>query len=454
MNYSLNELNTILNSNKLNIKNDIFIKGIAIDSRKVQKGDLFIPFIGENVDGHDYIDTAFKNGASASLSMKKNISTKNNIIFVEDSLVAIQKLAENYLTKLNAKVIAITGSNGKTTTKDIVSEILSSKYKVNKTSGNYNNELGLPLTILATPEDTEILVLEMGADGFGQLEFLSKLTQPDFAIITNIGESHIEFFKDRSGIARGKFEITSHLKKDGLFIYNGDEELLNNIVKSSKINYISCGINSNNKVILENYTQENDIIRFNISNIDSELKTKLKGKHNLLNIMYASVIAKSLNISDENIIKSIENIKTITKMRLENIDYGNNSLIINDAYNASPTSMKAAIDVLEEINGYSYKTTVLGDMYELGSNEINFHKEIGLYISKNKNTTINKVISVGKLGKNITDTIDNKNIEIKSFTTTKEVAEYLKENKKTNEIILFKASRGMKLETVIEEIKK
>ena len=244
MKYFVKDLEKILNAKKINLVDNKEITGIAIDSRKVKEGDLFIPFLGENVDGHDYIESAFEKGAVASLSLKDDFESDNNIIYVNDSYEAIQTLAKHYLECLNAKIIAITGSNGKTTTKDIVTSILETKFKVHKTQGNFNNELGVPLTILAAPEDSDILVLEMGADNFGQLDFLSKLVKPDYTIITNIGESHIEFFGSRAGIAKAKFEITNGMKKDGFFVYNGDEPLLKELVENSSINATSCGENS------------------------------------------------------------------------------------------------------------------------------------------------------------------------------------------------------------------
>ena len=453
MKYLVKDLEKILNAKKANITSNLEITGIAIDSRKVKQGDLFIPFLGENVDGHDYIESAFEKGAAASLSLKDDFVSDNNIIYVNDSYEAIQTLAKHYLESLNAKTIAITGSNGKTTTKDIITSVLSTKYKVHKTQGNFNNELGVPITILAAPEDSEILVLEMGADGFGQLDFLSKLVEPDYTVITNIGESHIEFFKSREGIAKAKFEITNGMKKDGYFVYNGDEVLLKTLVDSSEINATSCGENSYNDIILENYTITRDKIDFKLNISDAQYFTKLKGKHNLYNIMFATAIASKIGLTNEEIRKAIENTVEITGMRLQSITYKEDSLIINDAYNASPTSMKAGVDVVSSYNDFDYKTLVLGSMFELGPNEVNYHGEVGKYISENTND-IDLVISVGELAENITKQIKNDKIKTLHFHTTVEVSKYLKNNKHKNEIILFKASRSMKLETIIEEITK
>ena len=453
MKYLVTNLEKILNAKKVNITRDVEITGIAIDSRKVKQGDLFIPFLGENVDGHNYIESAFEKGAAASLSLKDDFVSDNNIIYVNDSYEAIQTLAKYYLNSLKVKTIAITGSNGKTTTKDIITSVLSTKFKVHKTQGNFNNELGVPLTILAAPEDSEILVLEMGADGFGQLDFLSKMVKPDYTVITNIGESHIEFFKSREGIAKAKFEITNGMKKDGYFVYNGDEVLLKTLVESSDIKATACGENSYNDIILENYTITRDKIDFKLNISEEHYFTKLKGKHNLYNIMFAIAIASKIGLTNEDIRKAIEDTVEITGMRLQSIPYNENSLIINDAYNASPTSMKAAVDVVNSFDDFDYKTLVLGSMFELGPNEINFHGDVGKYISNNTKD-INLVISVGELAENITKQIKNDNIKTLRFPTTLEVSEYLKNNKHKNEVILFKASRSMRLETIIEEITK
>ena len=453
MKYLVKDLEQILNAKKINIVENKEITGIAIDSRKVKEGDLFIPFLGENVDGHNYIESAFEKGAAASLSLKEDFSSDNNIIYVEDSYVAIQALAKHYLESLNAKIIAITGSNGKTTTKDIITSLLETKFKVHKTQGNFNNELGVPITILAAPEDSEILVLELGADGFDQLDFLSKLVEPDYTVITNIGESHIEFFGSREGIAKAKFEITNGMKKDGFFVYNGDEVLLKDLVDKSNIGATSCGENDYNNIILENYTITRDNIDFKLNLSDEKFTTKLKGKHNLFNIMFATAIAEKLGLSIDEIRKAIEKTSEITHMRLESIPYGKDSLIINDAYNASPTSMKASVDVVSGFDDFDYKTLVLGSMFELGSNEVLYHSEVGEYISNNSKD-IDLVITVGDLAKNITDSITNSEIKKLHFSSNEEVSNYLIENKHNNEVILFKASRSMKLESIIEEINK
>ena len=227
---------------------NVQINGITIDSRKIEAGQLFIPFKGERTDGHQYVADAIKQGAAAAFWQKDVPNPPENLplIFVDDSLKAIQALAKSYLRQLNVKVVGITGSNGKTSTKDITTSLLSLKYKVQKTEGNYNNHLGLPLTVLGLEEDTDIAVLEMGMSGRGEIDFLSRLAEPDIAVITNIGESHMQDLGSREGIAEAKLEILNGLKDKGRFIYFGDELLLSSRMKNSKVDTKTFGMDHAN----------------------------------------------------------------------------------------------------------------------------------------------------------------------------------------------------------------
>ena len=250
-------------------------------------------------------------------------------------------------------------------------------------------------------------------------------------------------------------KIMEWLKKQGHTVIVSEHRLfyLKNLVDKSNIGATSCGENDYNNIILENYTITRDHIDFKLNLSDGKFTTKLKGKHNLFNIMFATAIAEKLGLSIDEIRKAIEKTSEITHMRLESIPYGKDSLIINDAYNASPTSMKASVDVVSGFDDFDYKTLVLGSMFELGSKEVQYHSEVGEYISNNSKD-IDLVISVGDLAKNITDSITNSEIKKLHFSSNEEVSNYLKENKHTNEVILFKASRSMKLESIIEEINK
>src|SRR4051812_20476758 len=214
--------------NNISSFQDVTIHGVTIDSRKIQPGNLFIPFKGEHSDGHTYVEAALKSGAAAALWQRDVPNPPANlpILIVEDTLEAIQELARSYRNELDVKVVGITGSNGKTTVKDMTANLLALQYKVQKTEGNYNNHLGLPLTILSLEEDTEIAILEMGMSGKGEIEFLTKLARPHAVLITNIGESHLQDLGSREGIAQAKLEIIQGLEENGLIVYLGDEILL------------------------------------------------------------------------------------------------------------------------------------------------------------------------------------------------------------------------------------
>lgn len=244
-------------ANWLNIKyqenfGEVIVNGVSIDTRTISKGDLFIPFRGESVNGHKFVEQAFEKGAAASLWLENepNPPKDRPILFVKDAEEALQQMARAYRTEHKAKFIGITGSNGKTSSKDILASMLSPFYKVQKTIGNFNNQLGLPITILSLDEDTEIAVLEMGMSGFGEIEFLSKLARPHFAVITNIGEAHMQDLGSREGIAKAKFEIIEGLEEQGILFFDGDEPLLQNLVGgNSKILSKAFGFQETNDLI-------------------------------------------------------------------------------------------------------------------------------------------------------------------------------------------------------------
>ena len=336
----------------------------------------------------------------------------------------------------------------------------------NMTAFQYKDEIIIVDAGLTFPED-EHLGIDVIIPDFSYLE--SNRDKIKALLLTHGHEDHIgaiPYLYQKLGsedipmyggrltleLAKAKFEITNGMKKDGFFVYNGDEPLLKELVENSSINATSCGENSYNDIILENYTITRDKIDFKLSIDKNNFSTTLKGKHNLFNIMFAVAIAKKIGLTNEEIRHAIDNISKITNMRLESIPYGEDSLIINDAYNASPTSMKAAVDVISDLNDFEFKTLVLGSMFELGPNEVEYHNGVGTYINNNSHG-INLVISVGDLAKNITDNINNKDISTLHFSTVEEVTDYLKANKHKNEVILFKASRSMKLETIINDIK-
>ncbi|MEB7780286.1 UDP-N-acetylmuramoyl-tripeptide--D-alanyl-D-alanine ligase [Mammaliicoccus fleurettii] len=427
---------------------DEVVQGTCIDSRKIEKSNLFIPFKGENVDGHRFVSQTLENGAGASF-WQKDIPNppKGPIIFVEDTLVALQDLAKSYLRYVNPKVVAITGSNGKTTTKDMVECVLNKSFKVKKTQGNYNNEIGCPLTILDLDEDTEVSILEMGMSGFGEIRELTLLAEPDVAIVTNIGESHMQDLGSREGIAKAKFEITEGLKDDGLFIYDGDEPLLKSIVTSINNTKVSVGTNVDNNVIIQTNQSTSNGINFQLNNSNMVYHLSILGEHNVKNATYAIQVAKQFGVT-EDIIQSTLDDLVLTDMRMQRIETEKYGLLINDAYNASPTSMKAAIDTLHNMESDD-KILILADVLELGDMSKEMHQQVGYYL---EGKDIQTLITYGEEAAHISNIASEYIQNHYHFDSKEKITDYLKEHLNGESVTLFKGSRGMSLETIINSL--
>lgn len=435
--------------------NDVTVNGVSTDSRVDLSGKLFIPIIGEKFDAHQFLPQAVENGASAILCSKayKDVPKNISILYVDDTLEALQALAKSYLKEWNGKVVGITGSNGKTSTKDILTSILSSKYKVHKTQGNFNNHIGLPLTVLSMPEETEVAVLEMGMSNFGEIEFLTKLAEPDAAIITNIGESHMQELGSRAGIAKAKLEIASGLSKDGVLLINGDEPLLIEGTKNKNESYIieTFGFNQKNDWY-PTFIEMNDTgSTFEINKAENiRFKLSVLGKHNISNTLAAIAVARKFSLTWVEIASGLQQLE-MTKMRMELVKSSSGVTIINDAYNASPTSMKAALLLASELQGYNQKFVVFGDMLELGDMEIRFHEEIGEEVV---NLHFDYLYTFGPLSSHGADAARKEmdHSKVKSFEDKNSLIEDLLQNVKPNDLVLVKASRGMKLEEVVNAI--
>ena len=442
--------------NDLKNLKDVFIQGVSIDSRKIEPGNLFVPFKGDHSDGYRFVEDAINNGAAAVLWQKSvpNPPVDLPIIIVEDTLFALQELARSYRNELNVKVVGITGSNGKTTVKDMTANLLALQYKVQKTEGNYNNHLGLPLTILSLEEDTEIAILEMGMSGKGEIEFLTKLARPHAVLITNIGESHLQDLGSREGIAQAKLEIIQGLEENGLIVYLGDEILLkepfSHYKGSAQIQTFGRTRDNDLFPIDVKLDQKGSTFRTNASEIEYYLP--VLGIHNILNALGAMLVAHYFQIPFSKMGEGFSSLK-LTKMRMEFVEGKSGEKIINDAYNASPTSMKAAIDLVSELPGYERKMIVLGDMLELGDQEKEFHFEMGKGIDPQK---IHYIFTFGHLGAQIAE--GAKTIfpadRVFSFNEKTQLIEELKKYTNTESIILVKASRGMKLEEVVDALQK
>ncbi|TYR73361.1 UDP-N-acetylmuramoyl-tripeptide--D-alanyl-D-alanine ligase [Rossellomorea vietnamensis] len=455
INKSLGELAKMIKvENDVSAFNNVTIQGVCIDSRKIEKGNLFIPFKGEKVDGHKFVEGAIESGASASLWEKDvpNPPEGLPIIIVENSLEALQNLSTAYRNELGLKVVGITGSNGKTTTKDMVANLLSLKYKVQKTQGNFNSHIGLPLTILDLENDTEVAVLEMGMSGFGEIEKLSDIARPDAAIITNIGESHLQDLGSREGIAKAKLEIISGLKKEGLFVYYGEEPLLRERINNEwpfRVETFGTGQQNTLYPVDVKTKDSGSVFRVN-GDPQTEIVLPVLGEHNVMNALAAIMVAKEFGVEYKDMPVAFKQLK-LTQMRMEMLQGKQGEKILNDAYNASPTSMRAAINLLSGLEDGSKKILVAGDMLELGPDEETYHYEVGREIQTGK---IDLVFTFGSLSKHLAKGAAESIGEEKvfSFEDKQALTEKLESILQGGEVVLFKASRGMKLEEVIEQL--
>ncbi|MFL0362678.1 UDP-N-acetylmuramoyl-tripeptide--D-alanyl-D-alanine ligase [Bacillus sp. PK3_68] len=432
---------------------DYLIQGVAIDSRKATNGQLFVPFKGENTDGHQYIRQAINQGAAAALWQKDRPNPPEDlpVLVVEDTLKALQQLAKAYREELDVKVIGITGSNGKTTTKDMTASLLSRKFKVQKTEGNFNNHIGLPLTILSLKEDTEAAVIEMGMSSKGEIDLLTKIASPDVAIITNIGEAHLQDLGSREAIAEAKLEIINGLAADGTLIYHGDEPLLKEALKETELKTETFGLEAENDMYPLSVQTLQDGSRFKVNKApDMEFFLPIIGRHNVLNAMAAMLAAHKMGLTFEEMKIGLTSVE-LTKMRMEMKDGMKGTKIINDAYNASPTSMKAAIELAEKMPGFKRKILVLGDMLELGLDEELFHYQVGQTV---EGEAIDYLFTLGRLGQFIAAGAKNSLGEdrIFAFSDKHELIEKLKSIVASGDLIVVKASRGVRLEEVVEAL--
>ncbi|MCT2538061.1 UDP-N-acetylmuramoyl-tripeptide--D-alanyl-D-alanine ligase [Aquibacillus koreensis] len=448
--FTTNFLTQVFPNTKGVVNDSLPIKEVTTDSRKKGDKSLFIPLKGENFDGHDFIKDAFNNGAVATIWERNKelpafLPTDFPVYYVEDSLQALQALAHEYRKVVNPIVIGVTGSNGKTTTKDLIGTVMQTTYKTFRTKGNFNNHIGLPLTILSMEADTEVLVLEMGMNHFGEIELLSNIAKPDYAVITNIGESHIEYLGSRQGIAQAKLEIMAGLKKGGLLFIDGDEPLLDNL--HDKENIKTIGFKDGNDHVIKDFDMTVSSSLFTLN--DTPFRLQMLGKHNVKNASMAIEIAIRLQVPIEKIKRSLVNLE-LTGMRFEIIQGINGVTIINDAYNASPTSMKASIEIVKQMQSYQRKVLILGDMFEMGEHSKRLHRTVAEAITDE----VDYVFTIGQDSKEITDELAKQQLQVhgQHFTSKEALVNEIQAFLDKGTVILLKASRGMKFESLIEQL--
>jgi UDP-N-acetylmuramoyl-tripeptide--D-alanyl-D-alanine ligase len=431
------------------------VKKVSIDSRKVDKSSLFIAIKGEKFDGHDFVRDVIKKGTAAVVIEKKKYSRFNDLeiplVLVDDSTKALGWLAKVWRSKLKSKVISLTGSAGKTTTKDMIADLLSEKFKVNKTLANNNNHIGVPLTIFSTTNTHRFLVLEHGTNHFGEIAYTAEIAQPDFSLITNIGNSHLEFLKNKKGVLKEKislFDVTS--KRKGKLFINQDDKLLLGLNKKYK-NRITYGSKKKSDVkgkILKYTDDGKPVVELRFKKEKIKTGFNLYGEQSFKNLLAASTVAFEMGLSKKELIKGIKKLSSPDK-RL-NVSTYSDFILIDDTYNANPDSMKSSIALLSRIKTFKKKIAILGDMFELGDKSEAYHKNLAKVLMKNR---IDKVYSIGKMMKVLGSELKKTGIEFKHFTERKSLSQFILSKDFSDTVILVKGSRGMKMEDFVEVIK-
>lgn len=414
---------------------------ISTDTRKINGGEVYLPLRGENFNGEDFLEQALENGATGCFVTGENYPKNAKLVLkVENTLSAYLAIANFRRKKINPVTIAITGSSGKTTTKELVYSVMSQKFKTHKTFSNHNNEIGFCETVMTMPNDCEVLIVEMGMRGLGEIELLSKYSEPDFAIITNAGSAHIGRLGSLDNIAKAKSEIVSHLKSDGVLISQNNERIKRFADFSGEKFFYQL---SDAEIIC----QEKSYTKFVYKNREYELN--IEGNFNVENSIAAIEVGYRSGMSYEQIRQGLASYKPIEK-RWEVETIGGYKLI-NDSYNANPDSMKASVSTF--INLYENPAVILGDMGELGDYSVDLHRNVGEYLAENPKALSAKFLTVGKISPQITVPLAKIGCQVKNFETTLDAAKFVISDLDKSSTIFLKASRSMKFEEIIEHIK-
>lgn len=430
--------------------------GVVIDSRQVACGFVFIATVGERVDGHDFIDSVWEKGALGVVCEKAPTEPKGAYILVEDSFQALKDMAEFYLDGLDVRVVGITGSVGKTSTKEFVAGVLAQGFRVLKTEGNFNNEVGLPLTVLKIRDDCEVAVLEMGISDFGEMHRLSKIAKPDICVITNIGQCHLENLKSRDGILKAKSEIFDFMKENGGICLNGDDDKLATVTQVGGIKPLFFGSESSNDIYADNYENKgldgsSVMIHIRTQQVHADFRADipLPGGHMVYNALAATAVGTLLGLRAEQIRQGICTVEPVGGR--SHIIHTQRFTVIDDCYNANPVSMKAALDLLtmSDLTKSPRRVAILGDMFELGQNERELHAEVGRYAA---NAEIDVLICVGDLCKSMYEAavcVENSGQSVYYFADRDAMLGELEGLLQDKDTVLVKASHGMHFEEVV-----
>lgn len=433
---------------------------VVIDSRKMEKGGIFIATKGEKVDGHSFISSVAGKGALGVICERKPENCQVPYILVEDSFKALQALAEFYRRQLSVLVVGITGSVGKTSTKEFIAGVLSEKYSVLKTQGNFNNEIGLPLTVLSIREEHQVAVLEMGISDFGEMHRLSKIARPDLCVMTNIGQSHLENLGSRDGILQAKSEIFDFMDPDGYILVNGDDDKLSGLSQKGNHAPLHFGFDPANEIYASHVLNKGlhgteAVIHAKVNHYDLTITVEipLPGEHMVRNALAAAGVGFLMGLDGKEVAEGISHVKSVGG-RSHVIELAGCTLI-DDCYNANPVSMQVALDLLATVQGR--KVAILGDMFELGEGQERFHGDLGAYAV---DVGIDLLICAGRLSAHMYERGKRQkeekqaDMEIYYFPEREEMLSRLSGLLKKDDVILVKASHGMQFEKVVEAIVK
>lgn len=423
------------------------IHGFTQDTRQIQQGDMYIPLIGEKNDGHQFIEQAFEKGASTVITSQVIDYPQKNVILVQDTLHALTDMATYLRMHRHVKVVGITGSVGKTSTKDMIYAVVSTQYHALKTLGNYNNHIGLPLTILRH-HDEEVMVLEMGMNHLGEIRHLTKIAKPDVAVITNVGTAHIGELGSRENILKAKMEIVEGLSSQGVLIVNDDNDMLHGVVENGyhiiRIGkHEDCQLRAHHVQLL----LEESYFDLDYQNQTYHVHVPVSGEHFVTNALLAIAVGLSLKIDIEKCIAGIEQFE-LTQKRMDVIELAHHIKVIDGTYNANLDSMKSSLDVLAQYP--QRKIAILADMLELGEYAQAFHEEVGEYVAKKH---INQLWCVGQASQWMATKAKENGIETYHFENNQQLIDALKNHLKDDDVILLKGSNGMHLQEIVEYLK-
>lgn len=434
---------------------DVEITSVAFDSRNLAVGALFIPLMGQS-DGHRFANAAFENGAAATLwATDHEVTTTADqpVLIVDDPLQSLQELGKYYLHKINPMVVAVTGSNGKTTTKDMIASILSTQMNVTKTYANFNNQIGVPMTLLSMEPNTEAVVVEMGMDHFGELDFLSRMVNPDVAVITMIGEAHIEFFGTRDKIADAKMEITHGLKEDGTLVFNGDEPLLIERTASLAQQQLKFGRQLENDLYATSVNAATHEITFTVNQWPEEDFTiPMMGEYNVNNALAALTVGQLLHVSVGNMRQALANVE-LTENRAQWVQGTAGEQILSDVYNSNPTAAKQVLHAFAQTPTTGHRIVVLGDMLELGDASPRLHASLADEFDA---AAISDVYLIGPqmkvLYERLIEAYGTEHLHHYDVENKQQLMNDLEKQIQPTDVVMLKASHGIHLETVLQNL--